>query len=731
MLDIDSAFSWRGRLPRPLAAACLVSLSLMCAPARAEPSVPWTPSLAGRHAIHLLVDEAGLDLTTSQWPLPRAAVLHALDALPRALSPPLDAARALLKQELQDQAAGRLSLTVRPRAEALTGFGDEATPGSSVALRSPIFSGSLSGKFSSAAVALQVGGRVQQANSTDRTGTQFRLDDSAFVTEAFGVQLQFGSHRSWWSPGWQTALALSNNAPAFNGIGLQRASASTSTSPWLAWLGPWNFDVFIAQADGVAQPANPFFIGNRLTLKPFSNLELALTRTAQWGGRGRHASLGSLARLLVGSNTNVDVSQAVLDPGNQMSGFDARLRCPGGWRCAGYAQLIGEDEAGFVPSKYLGMYGLEIWSADGASRVFAELAETGCRSPIGREPVRACAYRNYAYPEGYVSAGRWIGASAGPDSRVLTLGWIDAAGDTSLKLSGGRIGSRIGSFSTLPDDPRHSGRMLGVSARHGMHFGAVTLTPELDWTRIRAPYGDRIEARIGANMTVGLDGAFERASTTLGDSLSSTSTSPWTQAMLATGLVAGSALLDPTVDRYAQHHGSNPSAKALRKVGDLLPFAAFGAAGLSWVMQRGSTQGDVAWAAAGAGVSAVAAAEVIKFAVDRSRPRDNLGATSFGDTPRLRSAFPSGHSTLVWAVVTPYAKQFDAPWLYGVAAVTNAARVMGRAHWFSDTVGGALLGYWVGDRFYQASVAAGAKPAAGKLSWAVSPRSVTLQVPFD
>lgn len=723
MLDIDSAYFSCAPLRRVVTAACLAGGLLLGAPTRAEPSVPWTPSLAGRHAIHLLVDEAGLDLTTSQWPLPRAAVLHALDALPRALAPPLDAARALLKQELQDQAASRLSLTLRLRAEALPGFGDDATPGSSLALRSSI--------FSVPQFALQVAGRVQQAASTDRTGTQFRLDDSALVTEAFGVQLQFGSQRRWWSPGWQTALALSNNAPAFNGIGLQRASASTSASPWLAWLGPWNFDVFIAQADDVAQPANPFFIGNRFTLKPFANLELGVTRTAQWGGRGRHASLGSLARLLIGSNTNVDVSQAVLDPGNQMSGFDARLRCPGGWRCAAYAQLIGEDEARFLPSKYLGMYGLEFWSADGASRVFAELAETGCRSPVGREPVRGCAYRNYAYPEGYVSAGRWIGASAGPDSRVLTLGWIDAAGDTSVKLSGGRIGSRIGSFSALPDDPRHSGRMLGVSARHGMRFGAVTLTPELDWTRIRAPQGDHTEARIGANMTVGLDGTFERASTTLGDALSSSRSTPWTQAMWGAGLVLGSAVLDPAFDRYAQRHGSNPSAKAFSKVGDLLPFAAFGAAGLSWVMQRGSAQGDVAWAAVGAGVSAVAAAEAIKFAVDRSRPRDNFGATHFGEATRFRSAFPSGHSTLVWAVVTPYAKQLDAPWLYGVAALTNAARVMGRAHWFSDTVGGAVLGYWVGDRFYQASGAAGAKPAVGKLSWSVSPRSVTLQVPFD
>jgi membrane-associated phospholipid phosphatase len=50
----------------------------------------------------------------------------------------------------------------------------------------------------------------------------------------------------------------------------------------------------------------------------------------------------------------------------------------------------------------------------------------------------------------------------------------------------------------------------------------------------------------------------------------------------------------------------------------------------------------------------------------------------------------------MWAAVTPYAKEFDLPWLYGVAALTNAARAASREHWVSDTVAGSLLGYWLG-----------------------------------
>jgi hypothetical protein len=46
----------------------------------------------------------------------------------------------------------------------------------------------------------------------------------------------------------------------------------------------------------------------------------------------------------------------------------------------------------------------------------------------------------------------------------------------------------------------------------------------------------------------------------------------------------------------------------------------------------------------------------------------------------------------MWAAVTPYAKEFGAEWLYGIAAITNAARIGSRKQRRSDTLGGAALG---------------------------------------
>ena len=123
-------------------------------------SPPWNPSASARSAIEALVDDGGLQLTVSQWPLPRDAVQHALDAMPAELPPGLAAARALVQDELRAAQAGRIGLTLRGRRDALSGFGDDATPGSSLHLRS----GELDGPH----LALQSGGRLDPVADSDR-----------------------------------------------------------------------------------------------------------------------------------------------------------------------------------------------------------------------------------------------------------------------------------------------------------------------------------------------------------------------------------------------------------------------------------------------------------------------------------------------------------------------------------------------------------------------------------
>jgi len=79
-------------------------------------------------------------------------------------------------------------------------------------------------------------------------------------------------------------------------------------------------------------------------------------------------------------------------------------------------------------------------------------------------------------------------------------------------------------------------------------------------------------------------------------------------------------------------------------------------------------------AALEAGALAFVGVEGLKYAVGgRGRPPGWARPSSTPEARRNRfKSFPSRHTALMWAAVTPYAKEFGMPWLYGVAALTNA-----------------------------------------------------------
>ena len=692
------------RLRRIRARAWLAVLSWSLSSVASAASVPWTPSLGTRNAIEVLVDDGAMPLTVSQWPLPREAVQKALDALPAELSPALAAARAQVQGELHAQRAGRITLTVRERHDALAGFGDDATPGSSLQLRS----GELDGPH----LAMQVGGRLDPTADSGRAHATARLDDSAVAVDAFGIQAQAWAHRSWWGPGWQSALPLSNNAPALAGIGFQRAAVVPSESPWLSWLGPWNMDFFLArtEGEGPGPGSDPLVSGLRLTARPLSHVEIGLTRMVQFGGQGHPETLGSFERAVVGDHQNVqDARDVGLDSGNGLAGYDLRIRCPDAIRCAAYAQVMGEDDRKHLPYKFLNLLGTEVWSADGATRMYFEAAELSCRDSLHSSPTRDCAYRNHAYPGGYAASDRWLGASVGPDARLLTFGWIDSDWDSAVRLDIGRVGARLGTFAPLDGSNDLSGRLLALSVRRSWHVGAASITPEFDWNRVATAAGKRVDARAGLEMSMSLDGFGVLSPGQFADRLAAAGDSSTTTRLLAaTALIGGAALFDRAAGSYALAHHNEPALKVLRQGGSALPYAEFGLAGAAWLARRGSADGDVALASVEAGLSSVALAEAIKLAVDRSRPLEGRGAADFGHEKRSDSSFPSESTALAWAVLTPIAQRYDAPWLYGVAALTNAGRIASRDHWLSDTVAGSVLGYVVGTWFGKRADLAGA-----------------------
>jgi membrane-associated phospholipid phosphatase len=196
----------------------------------------------------------------------------------------------------------------------------------------------------------------------------------------------------------------------------------------------------------------------------------------------------------------------------------------------------------------------------------------------------------------------------------------------------------------------------------------------------------------------------------------------WETAFLGLGAVAVSGLFDARLARAVDRHSDSQTVHGLDSLGKWLPVAAIGGAGLAALSEQDKRFSNTGIAALEAGATGLLVNTSIKYAVGRARPEDGLGTTDFDPFKRPDASFPSNHTTVMWATVTPFAKEYDTPWLYGVAAVVNAGRIASREHWLSDTVASSLLGYALGDFFWQERRAAGKGPKV-----LVGPSSVTLK----
>ncbi len=503
-------------------------LVLACAAAQAQTpaSAPYTPSWQARHHLQLLVDHAGLALPLTHWPLPAAAVEQALADLPAALGNTgvdLEGARQSVLRELGSRRThASLRLQLRNSAEGLTGFDENYTPGSSVQAVSEekrVDSGRLS-------LAGRLGVRVEQApNSLQQkfggSGSEarypLRLEGSAAVLGWEGWNVQAFSHRHWWGPGWQSSLVNGSNNPAWNGFGVQRGSAKPSQSPWLNWMGPWNFDVFVARAQDplvVIDPQRPqpqgfLFSGMRLTMRPQPWLEVGLSRGLQTGGAGRPSGAKNFVKAFFGQEVNQNPGDPV-DSSGQIAGYDVRVRCPQSWgQCAAYTQWMGEDAAGNLPLpyKFMSLWGVEQTYGEGRFRVFAEYANTNAYSlPWDSKSLQFPGYVNGVYSQGYTQGARWVGSAAGSGSQVTTLGWMDAQHQRMLKVHVGKVGTSVGAYDPRVDAPH--GDLRGLSASQALKWQGLTWVPELSWMHLDLGQDQRASklntVRVGVTVQTGL-----------------------------------------------------------------------------------------------------------------------------------------------------------------------------------------------------------------------------------
>jgi hypothetical protein len=472
--------------------AATVALVPLAAPALAD---PWLApgDLALRHDIQLLADEGVIRSPTTTWPLswPDLArdVLAATDAPTRnpLVDDALDRVRRAARAAATTGSSGlELRLAAAGEPTELRTFSDtprdEGEVGAAMSWLGERF-----------AARLEVTAVVDAADRQD-----VRLDGSYVGVSVGNFMIAAGAMPRWWGPGWDASLILGTNARPIPSLTVERNYTDAFRTPWLRWVGPWRASIAVGQEEGatsardgqLAVLPDVKFLAARVSFRPRPWLEIALTRSAQFCGRGRGCSLGTVWDLLVGRDNRDANLSAAEEPGNQMAGYDVRVRSP--WKrlpVAAYAQFIGEDEANGLPSKFMGLWGGEVWGSNplGSWRLRAEFADTACTFTRSR-PDFDCGYRNGLFPQGYTYRGRVIGHAMDNDGRMV------AASALLVRPSGG-------TFSLLARKVDLDRGGAAPDATHALAAGPAGIRNiELEYTRaldLRGIGGGRLRVGLG------------------------------------------------------------------------------------------------------------------------------------------------------------------------------------------------------------------------------------------
>lgn len=398
----------------------LITILLLSASTlKAEPWIdtrdPWL-----RADIELLASEGIITTPITTWPLPWAPIVKDLtDASRIELSddilPVFLRVKRKARLETNIETHKYLSLKGGNQGKLLRHFGDDRREKVEISSR-------VTG------VSKNFAWNIEATRAFDPIdGEEQRLDHS-YVAAIWGNWIiSAGAQERWYGPGWDSSLILSNNARPVPSISLQRNYSDAFESPWLSWIGPWSFNAFAGQLESDRFIPHAKLLGMSVTFKPFDSLEVGLRRTAQWGGHGRPESFSSLVDLMIG-RTNCDEIEDGCDDrlnsneaGNQLAGIDFNWRIPTEdyWGSI-YGELVGEDEAGYAPSRkfYQLGYKTNFYLGDFAVTSYLEYADTE------NEYAPNATYEHAIYQTGYRTEGRSIGSTYDNDTQSVALGFL-------------------------------------------------------------------------------------------------------------------------------------------------------------------------------------------------------------------------------------------------------------------------------------------------------------------
>lgn len=174
-----------------------------------------------------------------------------------------------------------------------------------------------------------------------------------------------------------------------------------------------------------------------------------------------------------------------------------------------------------------------------------------------------------------------------------------------------------------------------------------------------------------------------------------------TNQAVVSGLVLFAAAFGDEGLREELQEYRGASSNSMARLGNAFgePLYVFSALGAGYLAGQVTGNSGLSRLSLKAGTAALVASGItaaLKLTVGRTRPAND------GDSDHFRpfsgsASFPSGHTTLAFAVATVIADETTDPWsdiaLYGAASLTGFARMNDDRHWASDVLAGALVGH--------------------------------------
>lgn len=248
--------------------------------------------------------------------------------------------------------------------------------------------------------------------SQDLDKKKYYFDESFISYKLGNTILSVGRVSRWWSPSEKFSLILSNSARPSYGFELKNYAPISPKRFFFKFLGQIDYEFFFNQLEKDRAIPNTLLYGNRVSIKPNKHLDISFVRIAQFGGDGRPTDSSTILNMLIGRD-NYSTEFINDQPGNQLAGIDFSFSPKNASDLRLYGQIVGEDEAGYLPSKTLTLLGYEH-----NTKIFQTPAVLSFDYVDTYSGKKNYSYNHNLYLDGLRYYKRPIGASIDADSKI-------------------------------------------------------------------------------------------------------------------------------------------------------------------------------------------------------------------------------------------------------------------------------------------------------------------------